>query len=370
MFFFVPWGHDRPVYERPWATIALIAACTLFFLIGYSVEASAEAELMAAAAQIDAIQEQHPEARMHAPVTGLPTRLDELIQPLVDTENTRMRPGDADLEGAVRSAVAALNRLPTIRFGWRSGAPSVTRAITYMFVHAGFSHLFGNMLLLWLAGGLLECFWNRAAFFSLYFVGGLAALLAQYLAAPASMTPLVGASGAVAALLGAFVVGYPRARIKIFYFYMFVVPRWGQWLAPAWVVIPLWAALELVKALLDQSMEGGVAYWAHVGGFIFGALAAVAAQRFGFVAEDAGYDRVVEPLVPARVSVAPRAPVTPVAPLPLVEMPRVSSPPSASNDALPLPPPAPIRSLASLRPAPPAIELSELPPADDYDFER
>jgi membrane associated rhomboid family serine protease len=283
--------------------------------------------------------------------------LDRLIRPRIDTSRPASTPQDLALEESVRSLVDAINLMPSFRFGWRSGAPTPMRLFTHKFMHADFMHLFGNMLLLWIAGGLLECFWRRWAFPLLYLFSGFAGLFAFYLSSPHSLTPLVGASGAIAGLMGAFVVGYPRVRIKLFWFTMFFFrPRWGSWLAPAWAVLPLWAGLELFKALLDMDGESGVAYWAHVGGFVFGAIAALVAKRFHLVAEDAGYDRA-EPAMVIPGTIRPSS----VLPLPRDHAEKLPLPAMpVENTERPKP----------QRPPPRELELSELRETSDDIIER
>lgn len=288
--FILPIGHDQPVYDRPWITLGLIVACSGIFFASCSYEASVLAELEVAAEEIDAIAQEFPEARVPFTVHGLPAELGDRLNRFVDESPDRApRLGDAQLEAGMLRLVRALNRLPTLRFGYRPAAPTVSGAIGHVFMHADLFHLLGNMLLLWVAGGVLECFWRRWAFVLLYAVSGLAGMLAHHLASPDSFNPLVGASGAIAGLIGAYVVGYPRSRIRIAYFFwLFYRPYLGTWLVPALIVIPLWFTLELVSALGGTS--DGVAYWAHVGGFAVGAVAALVARVLGLVAIDAGYD--------------------------------------------------------------------------------
>jgi hypothetical protein len=92
--------------------------------------------------------------------------------------------------------------------------------------------------------------------------------------------------------MGAFLVGYPRTRIKIAYFFWLgFQPRWGSWLVPAWLVLPLWLVVELASALAAPP-DAGVAYWAHVGGFACGGLVALVARRMRLVASDGGHEIV------------------------------------------------------------------------------
>lgn len=289
MFFLLPIGHDQPVYDRPWLTIGLILLCSGIYLGSCSIEVGANQQLYAAANEIDAVSARYPNARVSFTVDGLPAQVDNIIAPLVDTDpNRRQVPGDAELERAMLDLVSAMNRNPVLRFGYRPGAPTITGAIGHMFMHGGLFHLLGNMLFLWVAGGLLECFWKRWAYVLLYFVSGFAGLAAHHLSGPHSLAPLVGASGAIAGLIGAFVVSYPRSRIKIGYlawFFRFFV---GSFFVPAWIVIPMWGISELLHALFAPG--DGVAYWAHVGGFACGILAGVVGRLMGWVAIDAGYD--------------------------------------------------------------------------------
>ncbi|MGE0787344.1 MAG: rhomboid family intramembrane serine protease [Sandaracinaceae bacterium] len=297
MFIVLPIGHDRPVYDRPWVTISLITACVGIFLASEVLSHAAMRELTAAANEVDAISANHPDARITFTIEGLPQPLRPIIDPLIDTRpDRRPQPGDAELDQAMRRLIAAMNRLPELRFGYRPGHPTVLGAIGHMFMHGGYMHLFGNMLFLWVAGGVLECFWRRWAYVGLYFLSGLAGLAAHHLSQPHSLVPLVGASGAIAGLIGAFVVSYPQARVRLGYFVWLIVrPLYGSWYIKAWIVIPLWALSELLHALLAG--PDGVAYWAHVGGFGCGVLAGIVGRLAGWIAVDAGHEPM--PLSPA-----------------------------------------------------------------------
>lgn len=289
MFLFLPIGHDQPVYDRPWITIGLILLCSGIFVGSCVYSVPAMGELEAAAQSIDDISLRYPDARVSFTVEGLPPRLDGPIRSLVDLRPERTpRMGDAELEAAMLRLVSAMNRVPALRFGYRPGAPTVSGVVGHAFMHGDWLHLFGNMLLLWVAGGVLECFWRRWAFALLYVVSGLAGMLAHHLAHPHSLVPMIGASGAIAGLIGAYVIGHPRSHIRIAYFVLLLFkPLYGTWFVRAWIVIPLWAATELASALFGSS--DGVAYWAHVGGFAIGVVAALVARKLRLVAVDAGF---------------------------------------------------------------------------------
>jgi membrane associated rhomboid family serine protease len=141
-----------------------------------------------------------------------------------------------------------------------------------MFLHGSLLHLGGNMLFLWIFGNNIEDSMNRAVFVAFYLLGGLAALGLQVVADPSSIVPTVGASGAIAGVLGAYARLYPRARVVTL---VFIVIIFTVVTLPALLVLGIWFALQLLPAFTspgDVAGGGGVAYFAHIGGFLFGVL--------------------------------------------------------------------------------------------------
>jgi rhomboid family protein len=141
---------------------------------------------------------------------------------------------------------------------------------TSMFLHGGWLHLLGNMLFLWIFGNNVEDRLGSIPFLLFYLVGGVAAVLAQVVIDPSSRIPLVGASGAIAATLGAYIVLFPGARILSLVFLGFFYQLLE---IPAIIVLGVWFALQLVNGFVGfdtPTAEGGVAFFAHIGGFIFG----------------------------------------------------------------------------------------------------
>jgi membrane associated rhomboid family serine protease len=135
--------------------------------------------------------------------------------------------------------------------------------ITGMFMHGSLLHLFGNMLYLWIFGNNVEDFLGPVRFLFFYLGCGIAASLIQVAFMPNSRVPMIGASGAVAGLLGAYLILYPSARVKtlvFLFFYLTVVA------VPAWVILTIWFALQLANV----GLGGGVAWFAHIGGFLAG----------------------------------------------------------------------------------------------------
>ncbi len=144
--------------------------------------------------------------------------------------------------------------------------------LTAMFMHASWSHIIGNMIFLWAFAPEIEDAMGRGRYLLFYLVGGLVAMLAQVAADPHSTVPNLGASGAIAAVMGAFLVTYPRDRIRavLFLFVFFRVT-----FIPAALLIGFWFLTQLFSAgSVAQVQTGGVAYLAHIGGFIFGAVTA------------------------------------------------------------------------------------------------
>jgi membrane associated rhomboid family serine protease len=143
---------------------------------------------------------------------------------------------------------------------------------TAMFMHGSWSHIIGNMIFLWAFGPEIEDAMGRGRYLLFYLAGGLVAMLAQILADPHSTVPNLGASGAIAAVMGGFIVTYPRDRIKaVLFIFVFVRITF----IPAALLIGFWFLTQLVHAgTVAQVQTGGVAYLAHVGGFVFGAVTA------------------------------------------------------------------------------------------------
>jgi membrane associated rhomboid family serine protease len=151
--------------------------------------------------------------------------------------------------------------------------PTWETVFTSMFLHGSVLHLAGNMLFLWIFGNNVEDRLGRILFLVFYLLGGLAALGLQVLVDPDSAAPTIGASGAIAAVLGGYVLLFPRARVVtvVFLIIIFTVIE-----LPALLVLLLWFAEQAVFASTDlitpTGSSGGVAYWAHIGGFLFGLL--------------------------------------------------------------------------------------------------
>ena len=147
--------------------------------------------------------------------------------------------------------------------------PSWFTPLTSMFMHGSWMHLIGNMWFLWIFGNNVEDSMGHARFVVFYLLCGFAAAAAQTLADPDSIIPMVGASGAIGGVMGAYVVLYPRVKVHMLVFLGFFVTTIA---VPAVFMLGYWFALQLLSGALSSGVEGGVAFWAHVGGFVAGAV--------------------------------------------------------------------------------------------------
>ncbi|MCU0293867.1 MAG: rhomboid family intramembrane serine protease, partial [Thermoanaerobaculaceae bacterium] len=190
----------------------------------------------------------------------------------------------------------AVERHPFKRWGLTPAHPTAMAFLTSMFIHGGWMHLLGNMLILWLAGPFVEDAFGRPLFTALYLISGVFAAGSHVLAFPDSQMPLGGASGAIAGVMGAFLIRY--AFVKIRFFYWFGLIFRGTFDAPAWIMLPLWLLQNLFFASLDTEGRGGVAYWAHVGGFAFGAAVAFAIKSMRVE------EKYIAPRIEAQISVS------------------------------------------------------------------
>jgi membrane associated rhomboid family serine protease len=158
-------------------------------------------------------------------------------------------------------------------------APDVwSPLVTSIFLHAGWLHLLGNGLYLWVFGPRVERWLGAARYLVFFLAGGAVAGLAHAAAAPTSLVPTLGASGAIAALMGAYFVRWPQARVST----LLVLPFFVRTVAlRAWLYLGLWIAWQLAAATTPAAApdEGGVAWWAHVAGFALGAGVALALWR-------------------------------------------------------------------------------------------
>jgi membrane associated rhomboid family serine protease len=176
---------------------------------------------------------------------------------------------------AGQAAVYALGVIPAVLLGRESLPPELAvvppsfTVLTSMFMHGGLMHLLGNMLYLWIFGDNVEDSMGRLRFAVFYVLCGAAAVFAQALPDPASTVPMIGASGAISGVLGAYLLLFPHARVLVGIPLGFVLQTVHL---RAGVVLALWFVLQLLSNVLDSGQGGGVAFRAHIGGFVAGML--------------------------------------------------------------------------------------------------
>ena len=170
-------------------------------------------------------------------------------------------------------AIYEFGMIPARLFGTAALDPELTAVpawstmFTSMFMHGGWLHLGFNMLFLWIFGDNVEDCMGHARYLIFYLVCGVAAALAQAFVSPGSTIPMVGASGAISGVLGAYLLLHPRATVRTVIFLGIFVTMMHL---PALIVLGLWFLMQLVSAAFSNSGEAGVAFWAHVGGFVAG----------------------------------------------------------------------------------------------------
>ena len=181
--------------------------------------------------------------------------------------------------------------------------------ISSMFLHAGWMHILGNMLFLWIFGDNLEDEMGHGGFLIFYLLSGLAAAFAQTAMDAASPIPMVGASGAIAGVMGGYLLLFPKARVDVLFIFIIFFRIFA---IPAWIVLGVWFGLQLFSGLSTPTDMGGVAYWAHAGGFAGGLILGLPAllRRGGkaYWARTKGHPPHPEASYPLSRSSIPRVP--------------------------------------------------------------
>lgn len=284
MFFFLPIGVDDHTVDRlPWISIGIAGLCALVFLFTGSPERVPVQHLVK-------YLHEHPYLRPPPELRELGVPLPPQLRKLAGAPK-EPRPADAvvaeqqkQLGSLADNCREAFNRSPLRRFGLvpARGLRQVGW-LTCMFLHGGLLHLLGNLLFFYLVGPLLEDAWGRPLFSGFYLVGGLVAGAAQASMNWSSGISIIGASGAIAACMGAFTYRFARRRIRMAYLVWFIGILRGTFRLPAW----LWGLAWFASQYFDLKMGGQshVALMAHLGGFGFGLAVALLVGLSGFEAK-------------------------------------------------------------------------------------
>ena len=291
----IPIKHENMTARRwPVVTLALIAINVVVFLFTMTAMDDEAPELGEVKSHILILAALHPDLKMQPQSQRLvdgfkrshPEQWKQVQSPYRDVIDAydaklKMMEDTSKLQDEMDSLNEQFVKLSsssiTEQYAFVPANPKPVSYLTANFLHGGWLHIIGNMWFLWLAGFVLEDAWGRWLYSVFYLLAGAAALQFYSWTNPGSITPTLGASGAVAALMGAFLVRFPKMKIEMAWLFMFRLRRFK---APAYWLLPLWLLSEIFYGSLFGS-NSGVAHWAHVGGFLFGALAAVAIQHSG-----------------------------------------------------------------------------------------
>jgi membrane associated rhomboid family serine protease len=297
----IPIRHENMSARRwPVITLGLIALNIIVFVFTRSaIDGPQEQQTKTARLHLIILAATHPELTVPASVQKMLATVQENNpkeweylkndrREVVDgwDTKTRLMEEPAELQAEMDSLASQYSELQAASLLQKYAfIPAERHAITYLtanFLHGGWLHLIGNMWFLWLAGFVLEDLWGRPLYAAFYLIAGVAALQFYAWTNTGSMTPLVGASGAVAGLMGGFLVRFPKMKIQMRWILgIRSLLRGGyEFSAPAYALLPLWLLTEVFYGSLFGKVSG-VAHWAHVGGFVFGALVAMGVRYSG-----------------------------------------------------------------------------------------
>lgn len=281
MFFFIfPIGSESRISRLPRLTIGLIAANVAVFIASSLANAGIQRELGRLDGSMRAIEQRHiyRMAWEKPEIFRLPA--DSLRAAIAEG---RVIPGDdpeyLEWLSHYQKHQEVREGSPARTLGFVPGAFNALKILTAMFLHGNLWHLLANLAFLWLVGCNIEESWGWKAFGGIYLASGAAAALCHLAAFCGSMAPLIGASGAIAGVMGAFMVRHFMTRIRFLYFVLVLIrPLLGTFSLRAGAALPVWLLLQLLGARWGG---GDAAYWAHIGGFGFGAAAGLAIRFLG-----------------------------------------------------------------------------------------
>ncbi|HEU4887085.1 MAG TPA: rhomboid family intramembrane serine protease [Thermoanaerobaculia bacterium] len=293
----IPIGRDDAEIRRhAWVSYTIIALNLVAFLL--TAVAMRPAVMQSMAGEWESAFQfyvQHPYLRPPPDLTELLTprdmqKLSEHARAMRIPPPEVVRVEQAKLNAMVARADAARRELPYAQYGYIPAEGGALKLVSSMFIHAGILHLIGNLLFFYLSGPFVEDVYGRPLFGALYFAGGIVAALTFAARDPGGTAPLVGASGAISAVMGAYLIRFYRSKIEFFWLPFLWRPMFHfRFFLPAFVVLPLWLAEQLWE--MQSESGSGVAFSAHVGGFVFGCLVGVAIKLAKFE------QKYVDPLV-------------------------------------------------------------------------
>ena len=271
----------------PWVTLTIIGSCVVVFILTAMAPSGEDRVAFAEQIAIEYFLD-HPYLELDEQHKGYTyyslrqQRNDQQILRPDDLEELQLE--QLEIDALVASYYEIRGATPYFRWGL---VPTRQRPIawfTHMLMHAGLLHLFGNMFILYLAGPPLEDAWGHIPFAVFYVVAGLVAAFFFIAGYPDINEPMIGASGAISGVMGAFAVRYWNTRITFFYYFFFFKIYTGTFAAPAWVMLGMWVFAQIAFAsgwwaFMSMADMGNVAFEAHIAGFIFGVAVAFLVKR-------------------------------------------------------------------------------------------
>lgn len=274
-----PLAHEDMGHRRlPFVTIFVVVACFATHLIVTPIEAARERATREALREALVYHAEHPYLEVHAPIDSI------IGSARVHVKNPRGKPSSEEARAHEQTQLDALGRTykekqqdrPLFHYGYVPKRGDVVQIFTHLFLHGGWLHLISNMWFLWLCGVNLEDRWGRNVFAPFYVVAGIAAALTELLFGGIPDVPRIGASGAVAGAMGAFLIIHAKTQIR---FVTFIAWKMVFFTARAYLMLPLWFASEVFYFYFAK--PGTVAHGAHVGGFLFGTVVALILRQTG-----------------------------------------------------------------------------------------
>ncbi len=285
----IPIGHESNEVRRlPWVTFGIMILCFVVHIFLSFEVGTKEKGLERAAEELVIYYFNHPYLELNPEIKNLmfqgageeriETMLSVYRQSIPSPDRQVMAQEQEKFDELSEKLLNSLDDFPYRKWGFIPADRSFIALLTYMFVHGGWLHLLGNLLLLYLTGPFIEDLWGRPVYGGFYLVMGMLSALMYASHYPNFTGPLIGASGAISGVMGAFLINFWKTKMRFFYWIGFFFR--GTFEAPAFVMLPLWVLLEFFNASVVDSINaqgggGGVAHWVHVWGFAFGVLVAL-----------------------------------------------------------------------------------------------
>ena len=313
----IPIAHEDQRGRRwPYVTIAIIALNVVVFLFTNTQMEAEQHQAAEVQIHIVALSARYPDLQLPPEATDMVESFKReharfygiLLSPNrapIDSWDLQLLSGnwtDIQLRDQMATLTTQLDQIHRDSLAWNYAFhPYHPTAISYIsanFLHGGWLHLTFNMWFLWLAGTVLEDAWGRVVYPIFYLVCGMLALAFHAGVFRGSFMPVVGASGAIAGLMGGFLARFPKTKIKLAWLFLFRIYKFS---VPAYIILPLWLVIQVFWGAMSGA-EGGVAYWAHVGGFAFGGMIAVLLRVTGI-------EQTMDQAIEAKVSWTADAPL-------------------------------------------------------------